>query len=137
MIRHPKNQMNTTMNFSSSFAISVDELAAAEKVPAYVIFQDKTLQEMTAQLPQTVEAFGQISGVGPVKIQKYADVFFTYHSRLLPRTWINGRKSGPNAEKEYNHELFEGNKRNELAAAEKVPAYFQVHTQQSQSSYTK
>ena len=52
-----------------------NELAAAEKVPAYFIFQDKTLQEMAGQLPQTVEVFGQISGVGPVKIQKYADVF--------------------------------------------------------------
>ena len=30
---------------------------------------------MAAQLPQSVEAFGQVPGVGPVKVEKYADVF--------------------------------------------------------------
>ena len=53
------------------------ELAATEKVPAYVIFQDKTLQEIAAQLPQTVESFRGIHGVGIAKVQKYADVFLS------------------------------------------------------------
>ena len=51
------------------------ELADAEHVPLHYVFSNKTLQEMATQLPQTVEAFGQISGVGSVKIEKYADVF--------------------------------------------------------------
>ncbi len=51
------------------------ELAVAEHVPSYVIFHDRTLREMAAQLPQSVEAFRQIPGVGPVKVKKYADVF--------------------------------------------------------------
>ena len=51
------------------------ELADAEHVPLYFVFSNKTLQKMATQLPQTVEAFRQISGVGPVKVKKYADVF--------------------------------------------------------------
>ncbi|MXZ09595.1 MAG: DNA helicase RecQ [Gemmatimonadetes bacterium] len=51
------------------------ELAEAEHVPAFVVFHDRTLREMAAQLPQSVEAFGRVSGVGPVKLEKYADVF--------------------------------------------------------------
>ena len=51
------------------------ELADAGDVPPYVIFHDKTLQEMAAQLPQSVETFMQIHGVGAAKVQKYADVF--------------------------------------------------------------
>ncbi len=51
------------------------ELAVAEHVPAFVVFHDRTLREMVAQLPQSVETFGQIPGVGPVKVKKYADVF--------------------------------------------------------------
>ena len=51
------------------------ELSEAEHVPSFVVFHDRTLREMAAQLPQSVEAFGQVTGVGPVKVEKYADVF--------------------------------------------------------------
>ena len=51
------------------------ELSEAENVPSYVVFHDKTLQEMAAQLPQSVDTFTQIPGVGTAKVQKYADVF--------------------------------------------------------------
>lgn len=51
------------------------ELADAEHVPPYVVFHDKALQQMAAQLPQSVEAFIQIPGIGTAKVKKYADVF--------------------------------------------------------------
>ena len=50
-------------------------VAAADKVPAYIIFQDKALREMASQFPQTVESFKQIHGVGTARVKKYADVF--------------------------------------------------------------
>ena len=53
------------------------ELSEAEHVPAFVVFHDRTLRAMAAQLPQSVEAFGQVSGVGPVKLEKYADIFLS------------------------------------------------------------
>ena len=51
------------------------DLAVTENVPPYFIFHDSTLREITVQLPQSTEAFGQIFGVGPRKVEKYADVF--------------------------------------------------------------
>ena len=50
-------------------------VAAVEKVPAYIIFQDKALREMATWFPQTVESFRQIHGVGTARVKKYADVF--------------------------------------------------------------
>ena len=51
------------------------ELSETEHVPLYVVFHDKTLAEMAAQLPQSVEALIQIHGVGTAKVKKYADAF--------------------------------------------------------------
>jgi len=51
------------------------ELAAASGVPPYVVFQDRALHEMVAQMPQTLAEMGQISGVGAAKLEKYGDKF--------------------------------------------------------------
>jgi len=51
------------------------ELAAAGGVPPYVVFQDRTLHEMVAQMPQTLEELGSISGVGASKLEKYGAKF--------------------------------------------------------------
>ena len=51
------------------------ELADAEHVPPYVVFHDRALQEMATRFPQTAESLEQIHGVGPAKVERYADVF--------------------------------------------------------------
>ena len=51
------------------------ELADTEQVQSFVVFPDRTLRAMAAQLPQSVETFIQIHGVGTAKVKKYADVF--------------------------------------------------------------
>ena len=51
------------------------ELSEAEQVPPHVVLHDRTLKEMAARLPQSVESFTGIHGVGIAKVQKYADVF--------------------------------------------------------------
>ena len=51
------------------------EVAREQRVPPYVVFHDRTLLEMATELPQTREAFGQLSGVGPSKADRYADRF--------------------------------------------------------------
>ena len=51
------------------------ELADAQKVPAYIVFNDASLREMTSQLPQTASEFTKISGVGQVKLEKYGTAF--------------------------------------------------------------
>ena len=50
-------------------------IADEEEVPAFHVFSNKTLEEMATYFPQTKEAFMQIHGVGPTRIEKYADVF--------------------------------------------------------------
>ena len=51
------------------------ELAEDQGVPPYVIFHDRTLQEMCLHLPQNATAFGRLTGVGERKLEKYAAGF--------------------------------------------------------------
>lgn len=44
-------------------------------VPPYVVFHDATLQEMCLRLPQTMEEFSELSGVGERKLERYGPAF--------------------------------------------------------------
>ena len=50
-------------------------LAKKQGVPPYVIFHDKTLAEIAAFMPQDLNQFAQISGVGESKLDKYGEEF--------------------------------------------------------------
>ena len=54
------------------------EIAQQKRVPAYIIFHDKSLEDMAEKAPQTVEAFGEVLGVGAKKRDQYADVFIAH-----------------------------------------------------------
>lgn len=89
----PVHSANQIAEDSNSYAVTSDELneyspelfeqlratrkelSETEQVPSYVVFHDRTLKEMAARLPQSIESFTGIHGVGIAKIQKYADVF--------------------------------------------------------------
>ncbi len=51
------------------------ELASAAGVPPYIIFSDRTLVEMAAYFPQSRESLAKLTGVGEVKLEKYAADF--------------------------------------------------------------
>lgn len=51
--------------------------AEKERVPAYVVFNDRSLLEMASLKPQDEEAFLQINGVGPHKNTKYGQDFLS------------------------------------------------------------
>ena len=51
------------------------ELAEEQGVPPYVIFHDSTLQAMAELMPSTLEAFGDLPGVGIRKLDKYGQGF--------------------------------------------------------------
>jgi ATP-dependent DNA helicase RecQ len=51
------------------------ELAEARGVPAYVVFADATLQDMCRLRPATRDDFALVNGVGPKKLQDFADIF--------------------------------------------------------------
>ncbi|MFC4214512.1 DNA helicase RecQ [Pseudophaeobacter arcticus] len=50
-------------------------LAEAQKVPAYVVFNDKTLIEMAETRPATHDQMARIGGVGAKKLERYGDEF--------------------------------------------------------------
>jgi ATP-dependent DNA helicase RecQ len=50
-------------------------LAEAARVPAYVIFTDKTLIEMAETKPQSLDEVARISGVGATKLERYGAAF--------------------------------------------------------------
>ena len=41
--------------------------------PAYVVFDDKTLEAIALALPTSVRALGGIAGIGPAKLEQYGD----------------------------------------------------------------
>ncbi|ARV16474.1 DNA helicase RecQ [Polaribacter sp. SA4-12] len=50
-------------------------ISKEEKMPAYIIFNDKTLRLMASELPTTENQFLAISGVGMNKMEKYGEEF--------------------------------------------------------------
>jgi ATP-dependent DNA helicase RecQ len=51
------------------------KLALAQKVPAYVVFSDRTLAELASHRPGTMAAMREIHGVGDAKLERYGTAF--------------------------------------------------------------
>jgi len=51
------------------------EIAAQEGKPAYIIFSDAALKDMSIKKPVSLAQFSAINGVGSVKLEKYGEVF--------------------------------------------------------------
>lgn len=51
------------------------ESANNENIPPFVVFSDRTLQEMSAYFPRTKHELSKINGVGPIKWVKYGEKF--------------------------------------------------------------
>ena len=49
------------------------ERAAAESVPAYVVFSDATLEALAEVRPSGKQALLRVNGIGQAKLEKYAD----------------------------------------------------------------
>lgn len=51
------------------------QLATQEGVPAYVVLSDKVLHLLSLSRPTTIEAFGEVNGIGEYKKKKYGKAF--------------------------------------------------------------
>jgi ATP-dependent DNA helicase RecQ len=51
------------------------EIAREEEVPAYIVFDDKTLRQIAVHHPRTLSAFGELRGIGPVKTERFGARF--------------------------------------------------------------
>ena len=48
--------------------------AREESVPPYIVFGDKVLREIARQRPSDLDELGEISGIGPAKLDKYGEL---------------------------------------------------------------
>jgi ATP-dependent DNA helicase RecQ len=67
------------------------ELANRFHLPPYVIFTDKALIHMAADIPRTLQEFLDIHGVGQAKMKKYGKIFLDVidqycHEKNVPKT---------------------------------------------------
>lgn len=49
------------------------EQARSQGVPAYVVFNDRTLESLAAMRPSTAPALLEVPGIGPAKLEAYGD----------------------------------------------------------------
>lgn len=59
------------------------QIAREEGVPAYIVFGNKTLTQIALKRPRTLEAFGEVHGVGPNKIERYGEKFVAEVTRVI------------------------------------------------------
>jgi hypothetical protein len=52
-------------------------IAASRGVPPYVVFSDRTLNEMVQRMPRTEEEMLQVSGIAEVKLAQFGQAFLT------------------------------------------------------------
>ena len=52
-------------------------LAEQQKVPAYIVFNDKTLIEMAERRPETLDEMALVGGVGAKKLESYGQAFLS------------------------------------------------------------
>ena len=92
-------------------------LAEEARVPAYVIFTDRTLIEMAETRPLDMDAMARISGVGATKLARYGAMFVGVITGAVPqaqhpqRRKLAGREAG-----ELYDDLFEMARRLERGA---------------------
>lgn len=51
------------------------EIARDERVPAYIVFWDRTLAEIAKRRPRSLSALRDVPGVGEAKLERYGDKF--------------------------------------------------------------
>ncbi|NJO00702.1 MAG: RecQ family ATP-dependent DNA helicase [Bacteroidia bacterium] len=66
------------------------QLAQEQQVPPYVIFNDKTLDEMAKTQPTTPEAFLNISGVAQAKLERYGPHFLPFIQKFIAEKMQTG-----------------------------------------------
>lgn len=59
------------------------KLADSQAIPPYIVLTDKTLHLLATLKPTTIEAFGEISGIGEYKKEKYGKDFITVIRHVL------------------------------------------------------
>ena len=114
------------------------EIANAEGVPTFVVFHDRTLEDIAARKPQSLEQLAACHGVGALKLDRYGEQFLAAvkdAADIQPSAEAadDEEQAGPAAEPvlagDFDARLFHRLKalRLEIAQAEDVPPYVVFH----------
>ena len=77
-IGKPSKKKKTGIHDSELFErlrVLRQEIAKEQKVPAFIIFSDASLEDMCIKLPKSKSAFLKVTGVGETKLERYGDRF--------------------------------------------------------------
>ncbi len=92
----PARGMNSAFQYDKTLFESLrklrKQLAEQENVPPYVIFPDTSLIQMSREFPENRAEFARITGVGRVKLEKYAGVFVSAVIKYLKDNPAAGKK---------------------------------------------
>lgn len=76
------------------------EIAKEHKVPAYAVFSDTTLKEISLKYPETTKELLEINGIGEVKAEKYGEQFIKVIKEYIHKNNIVKEKKEVNLEEE-------------------------------------
>ena len=62
------------------------KLADQQAIPAYIVLSDKVLHLLASSRPVTIEAFGEISGIGEYKKERYGKDFIKVIRQFVPQS---------------------------------------------------
>lgn len=107
-------------------------IAERQSVPAYVVFSDSALREMSKKKPKNERELLTINGVGNRKLERYGKAFLEEIKKYLTEngydeeTLTSEQESKAGSKSKADPKLFDILKqlRKNLAEEEKVPAYF-------------
>ena len=82
------------------------EIALAENIPAYLIFNDATLKEIERERPLSDQDFLAISGVGQRKLEVYGDQFMDEIRKFTEEKTVKKKKSKKSDTHKVTYELY-------------------------------
>lgn len=87
-----KKHLDYNQNLFEILRMLRKEIAEKLKLPPFVIFGDKSLQEMSFYYPINKENFIKISGVGEQKLNKFGDTFINKISKFIKEQNISPKE---------------------------------------------
>ncbi|MGB3750307.1 MAG: HRDC domain-containing protein, partial [Arcobacteraceae bacterium] len=78
------------------FRLLRTQIAAENEVAPYIVFGDKTLQQISQQLPITQAEFLNISGIGQSKLEKYGEAFMELCQSIKDKNDVKSQNKDEN-----------------------------------------
>jgi ATP-dependent DNA helicase RecQ len=81
VVKTKHSDLHTPKYFENFKALRAS-IAKEHRIPAYIVFGDKTLYSLAEQLPSSKEEMLGISGIGEVKFERYGEAFLNLSHEL-------------------------------------------------------